>query len=102
MRSAARPACIRRATPAATATATRNIDKLLATLDGVPDAARSAHFLCVLVLLRHADDPQPLIAEGRWQGRILHAPRGSGGFGYDPVFFDRRRTAAARRSCRPT
>jgi len=42
----------------------------------------------VIVLLRHADDPQPLIAEGLWRGRVLHAPRGAGGFGYDPVFFD--------------
>ena len=47
-----------------------------------------AHFHCTLVLLRHADDPAPLIAEGRWHGRILHAPRGDRGFGYDPVFFD--------------
>lgn len=67
---------------------TRNIDKLLAALDGVPDARRTAHFICVLALLRHADDPQPLIVEGRWPGRILHARRGEGGFGYDPVFLD--------------
>ncbi len=68
--------------------ASRNIDKLLDALDGVPDAGRSAHFYCVLVLLRHADDPQPLIVEGQWNGRILHERRGSGGHGYDPVFFD--------------
>lgn len=66
----------------------RNIDKLLAALDGLPDAQRTAHFVCVLALLRHADDPQPLIVEGRWPGRILHARRGQGGFGYDPVFLD--------------
>ena len=42
----------------------------------------------MIVLLRHADDPQPLIAEGRWEGRILDAPRGNNGFGYNPVFFD--------------
>jgi len=65
-----------------------NIDKLLSALRDIPDAARSAHFYCVIVLLRCADDPAPLIAEGRWDGRILPAPRGSGGFGYDPVFFD--------------
>ena len=48
---------------------------------------RTARFVSVLALLRHADDPQPLIAEGVWEGRVLFAPRGSGGFGYDPVFF---------------
>jgi XTP/dITP diphosphohydrolase len=68
--------------------ASRNIDKLLEMLEGVPDERRSAHFYCVLVLLRHADDPQPLIVEGEWRGRILHERRGSGGHGYDPVFFD--------------
>jgi XTP/dITP diphosphohydrolase len=68
--------------------ASRNIDKLLDALDGVPDERRSAHFYCVLVLLRHTDDPQPLILEGQWEGRILHGRRGSGGHGYDPVFFD--------------
>ncbi len=65
-----------------------NIAKLMDALREVPDAQRSAHFICVLVLLRHADDPAPLICEGRWYGRILHAPRGQGGFGYDPVFLD--------------
>jgi len=70
------------------ADAQANICKLLAALDSVPEAARTARFHCVLVLLRHADDPQPLIAEGQWHGRILPAPRGVGGFGYDPVFLD--------------
>lgn len=64
-----------------------NIDKLLRQLDGVADADRGARFVCVLALVRHADDPMPVIAEGRWEGRILHARSGSGGFGYDPVFF---------------
>ena len=64
-----------------------NIDKLLHELRDVPDDARSARFVCVLALLRHADDPQPLIAQGTWEGRILHARQGVGGFGYDPVFF---------------
>jgi XTP/dITP diphosphohydrolase len=68
--------------------ATRNIARLLQELQGVPEAARTARFYCVLVLLRSADDPQPLIAEGRWEGRILEQPRGDRGFGYDPVFFD--------------
>ncbi|MDO5505597.1 MAG: RdgB/HAM1 family non-canonical purine NTP pyrophosphatase [Pseudoxanthomonas suwonensis] len=64
-----------------------NIDKLLKAMAGVPDARRGARFVCVLALLRHADDPQPLIAEGLWEGRIQHARSGEGGFGYDPVFF---------------
>ena len=64
-----------------------NIDKLLHDLDGVDDARRDARFVCVLALVRDASDPQPLIAEGTWHGRILHARRGSNGFGYDPVFF---------------
>ena len=68
--------------------ASRNIDKLLEDMKDVPDDNRSAHFYCVLVLLRHADDPQPLIVEGQWNGRLLHERRGSGGHGYDPVFFD--------------
>ncbi|WP_018971549.1 RdgB/HAM1 family non-canonical purine NTP pyrophosphatase [Rudaea cellulosilytica] len=65
-----------------------NNAKLLATLRDVADKERTAHFHCTLVLLRSADDPAPLIAEGLWRGRILHAPQGSRGFGYDPVFFD--------------
>ena len=65
-----------------------NIDKLLHALADVPDDRRGAHFHCTLVLLRSADDPAPLIAEGRWWGRVLRAPRGDGGFGYDPVFLD--------------
>ncbi|MBH9578721.1 RdgB/HAM1 family non-canonical purine NTP pyrophosphatase [Inhella proteolytica] len=56
---------------------------LLATLQGQAD--RRAHFACVLVALRHADDPQPLIAQGRWLLEVLAAPRGEGGFGYDPL-----------------
>lgn len=63
----------------------RNNAKLMALLDGKAD--RSAHYTCVIVLVRHADDPQPLIAEGRWAGEIIATPRGSGGFGYDPYFF---------------
>ncbi|HZW50936.1 MAG TPA: RdgB/HAM1 family non-canonical purine NTP pyrophosphatase [Rudaea sp.] len=65
-----------------------NIAKLLDALRDVPDARRTAHFHCSIVLLRKPDDPAPLIAEGRWHGSILHAPRGAGGFGYDPIFFD--------------
>jgi XTP/dITP diphosphohydrolase len=65
-----------------------NIAKLLEAMKGVPRAQRTAHFIAVIVLLRHAEDPQPIIAEGRWSGSILDAPRGDGGFGYDPVFLD--------------
>lgn len=65
-----------------------NIDKLLDALGEVPDAQRGAHFYCVLVLLRHAEDPQPLLVEGRWRGRIAQARAGTGGHGYDPVFLD--------------
>lgn len=72
-----------------------NIDKLLQALAEVEDDRRTARFYCVLALLRHADDPQPLIAEGVWEGSILHARRGDGGFGYDPVFFDPERGASA-------
>jgi XTP/dITP diphosphohydrolase len=68
--------------------ASRNIARLLSELQGVPEAQRGARFYCVLVVLRSADDPQPLIAEGAWEGRILEQPRGERGFGYDPVFFD--------------
>lgn len=56
---------------------------LLRQLQGM--ANRRAHFLCVLVALRHAEDPEPLIATGRWRGRVLDAPQGEGGFGYDPL-----------------
>jgi len=63
---------------------TRNNEKLLTDL--APHADRRAHYVCVLVLVRHADDPQPLIAEGEWHGELLTAARGDGGFGYDPLF----------------
>lgn len=63
-----------------------NVRKLLDALAGVPGHERSARFRCVIVHLRHAADPTPLICQGTWEGRILDEPRGSGGFGYDPVF----------------
>ena len=72
-----------------------NIDKLIGELEGLPEARRGAYFYCCLVLLRHADDPAPLIATGRWHGYILEARRGEGGFGYDPVFHDRDMGATA-------
>ncbi|MGR8935879.1 MAG: RdgB/HAM1 family non-canonical purine NTP pyrophosphatase [Gammaproteobacteria bacterium] len=64
-----------------------NVQKLLGTLHGIPDAERSARFICVIVFVRHALDPCPIIAEGVWEGRILHRPAGEHGFGYDPVFW---------------
>ena len=64
-----------------------NNAKLLEALAGVPEAARGARFQCLLVYLRHADDPTPIICQGTWEGRILEAPRGAAGFGYDPLFF---------------
>jgi XTP/dITP diphosphohydrolase len=62
----------------------RNNRKLIESLQGKQD--RSAHYYAAVVLVRHADDPEPLIAEGRWQGLIIDTPRGAGGFGYDPHF----------------
>jgi XTP/dITP diphosphohydrolase len=72
----------------------RNNEKLVRLLAGNPD--RRAHYYCVVVLVRHADDPEPLIAEGRWHGEVIDTPRGAGGFGYDPYFLlpDLGRTAA--------
>jgi len=64
----------------------RNNAKLLEVLGERQD--RQAHYYCVIVVMRHAQDPQPLIAEGLWRGEILRAPRGCGGFGYDPLFLD--------------
>jgi XTP/dITP diphosphohydrolase len=62
----------------------RNNDKLIADLSVHAD--KSAYYYCVLVFLRHADDPQPIIAEGRWDGEVIAEARGAGGFGYDPYF----------------
>jgi XTP/dITP diphosphohydrolase len=64
----------------------RNNEKLVADLAGIAD--RRAHYYCVLALMRHGEDPEPIVAEGRWDGLIVDAPRGSGGFGYDPHFLD--------------
>lgn len=64
-----------------------NVQKLLLALEGVPEAERTARFICVLVFMRHADDPFPVIAQGVWEGRILTQPIGENGFGYDPVFW---------------
>lgn len=68
------------------ATDADNLRKLLAGLADVPDERRTARFRCVICFLRHADDPAPLLCEGRWEGRIARHARGTNGFGYDPVF----------------
>ncbi|MFA7388579.1 MAG: RdgB/HAM1 family non-canonical purine NTP pyrophosphatase [Thiohalobacteraceae bacterium] len=64
-----------------------NLEKLLLDLADVPEQARTARFQCLMVYMRHANDPTPIICQGTWEGRILPAPRGEQGFGYDPVFF---------------
>ncbi|NNG11902.1 MAG: RdgB/HAM1 family non-canonical purine NTP pyrophosphatase [Halobacteria archaeon] len=64
-----------------------NLEKLLDDLREVPEGARTARFQCLMVYLRHANDPTPLICQGTWEGRILFEPRGDNGFGYDPVFY---------------
>ncbi len=64
-----------------------NNDKLLAALAAVPEAERAARFQCLMVYLAHPADPTPIICQGTWDGRILHAPRGANGFGYDPLFY---------------
>jgi XTP/dITP diphosphohydrolase len=66
---------------------TANNAKLLEALAGVAEAQRGARFQCLLVYLRHAEDPTPVICQGTWEGRILDAPQGGQGFGYDPLFY---------------
>jgi XTP/dITP diphosphohydrolase len=68
------------------ATDADNLALLLRELASVPEPRRGARYRCVLVFLRHPADPDPVVANGVWEGRILRAPRGSGGFGYDPIF----------------
>jgi XTP/dITP diphosphohydrolase len=69
------------------ATDQQNLVKLLHALEAVPDEERSARFQCVMVYMRHANDPTPLICQGTWEGHVMREPRGENGFGYDPVFF---------------
>jgi len=64
-----------------------NLEKLLAELATVPEAERSARFQCLMVYMRHAEDPTPIICQGTWEGSILFESRGDNGFGYDPVFY---------------
>lgn len=77
------------------ASSQHNIEKLLHELQQIPEEKRVAAFYCVLVFLNHPDDPTPLICDGTWHGRILTAPSGEKGFGYDPVFYDLQSRCAA-------
>ncbi len=64
-----------------------NLEKVLLELQNIPNEQRTARFICVLVFMRHANDPFPLIAQGSWEGSILNEPCGTNGFGYDPIFW---------------
>ncbi len=64
-----------------------NVNKLLADLQEIPEAQRTARFQCVIVYMEHAADPTPIICQGRWEGRILFESYGTNGFGYDPIFY---------------
>ena len=64
-----------------------NISKLLLALDGIHPSDRSARFQCIIVLIEHANDPTPVIAQGCWEGSVAIQPKGSHGFGYDPIFY---------------
>lgn len=69
------------------ATDQQNLEKLLVALKDIPDEQRTAQFHCVLVYMRHAEDPTPIVCHGSWPGVITHEAAGNGGFGYDPIFF---------------
>jgi XTP/dITP diphosphohydrolase len=65
----------------------QNLQLLLQNMQGVDDDERTARFICLMVYVRHAEDPTPIICQGEWQGTLLRKPRGENGFGYDPIFF---------------
>lgn len=65
----------------------KNLEKLLQELKDVPEEQRTARFQCLMVYMRHENDPTPIICQGTWEGRILFEPKGTNGFGYDPVFY---------------
>ena len=79
-----------------------NLRQLLAELEGVPEGYRQARYQCVIVWVTSVGDQAPLIAHGSWEGRIAHTPRGSGGFGYDPVFIPAIPAGAERRAAELT
>ncbi|MEJ2622010.1 MAG: RdgB/HAM1 family non-canonical purine NTP pyrophosphatase [Candidatus Thiodiazotropha sp.] len=64
-----------------------NLQKLLNRLEDIPEQKRTARFQCLMIYMRHAEDPTPLICQGTWEGRILFEPQGKNGFGYDPIFY---------------
>ena len=66
---------------------TDNLNKLLSDIENIDDEFRTARFQCVLVMMRHAADPTPIICQGTWEGKLLRAPIGVNGFGYDPIFW---------------
>ena len=72
----------------AKATDGENLEKLLQRMENLKNLERRAFFVCAMTLVRHEFDPLPIIAIGKWEGRITHTPIGENGFGYDPVFFD--------------
>lgn len=69
------------------ATDEKNLQALLNALDNIPESERTARYQCVIVFMRHAKDPTPLICQASWEGRVLTTPQGDGGFGYDPIFW---------------
>lgn len=77
------------------ATDEKNISKLLDAMSGVPEEKRTARFQCLLVYMRHCEDPTPVICQGTWEGLIAEKPNGKNGFGYDPVFFIREQNCTA-------
>ncbi|MCG7865899.1 MAG: non-canonical purine NTP pyrophosphatase, RdgB/HAM1 family [gamma proteobacterium symbiont of Stewartia floridana] len=64
-----------------------NLQKLLSRMEEIPEAKRTARFQCLMVYMRHSEDPTPIICQGSWEGRILFEPQGDNGFGYDPIFY---------------
>lgn len=66
---------------------TENLNKLLERLKEVPEEKRVARFQCLMIFMRHSEDPTPIICQGTWEGRILFEPQGENGFGYDPIFY---------------
>jgi len=72
----------------AKATDSENLEKLLQRMENLKNSERRAFFVCAMTLVRHEFDPLPIIAIGKWEGRITHTPMGENGFGYDPIFFD--------------
>ncbi|MCG7981343.1 MAG: RdgB/HAM1 family non-canonical purine NTP pyrophosphatase [Candidatus Thiodiazotropha lotti] len=64
-----------------------NLQKLLSRIEDIPEEKRTARFQCLMVYMRHAEDPTPIICQGSWEGRILFEPQGENGFGYDPIFY---------------